>query len=381
MIVRCGDEPFVISCDWLQYSVLLEEEEPELECPDGFRLELLPGNNVFRNRCLVFRNDGLKVATLLWSPFSRILNSRLATVQVANFCLYSDAIQWTHSIVSRIWSCRFNSMGRVDLCCDFATPPARWSVIRALATGAAYVQGKGEGSVWWHMATAGGCDVPVRSPHAMSWGRPQSEIRCKVYNKTHELDPKGVGDYEKPYIVARWREAGLNPAQVWRCEFAMQSSGQLRWQGKPIGLADVACSEWIGSVFLSLYSKRFVCRWNDGRRAGHHNDDRHACLLPLPSGLDGLRWAAPRGDGLPTSEAITLLRKLMVQLEGTVSMASSAVFEAMADAVLSVCSMDGVRSYFGWRFGCPPEVYIDRMREMVGGGIFCPDAAPSKMWL
>lgn len=381
MTVQCGDESFVISCDWLQYSVILEESEPELLCPDGFRLEILPGNNVFRNRCILYRGDGLKVATMLWWPYSRILNPRLATVQVANYCLYADAIQWTHAVVSQVWSCRFNSMGRVDICCDFATPPARWTLLRSLATGAAYVQGKGEGSVWWHMAANNSDGVPVRSPHAMSWGRPQSEIRVKVYNKTHELDPKGVGEYEKPYIVERWREAGLDPSQVWRCEFAMQSSGQLRWQGKPISLADVACSEWVGSVFLALYEKRFVLRYNDGRRAGHHNDDRRACLLPLPSGLDNLRWAAPRGNGLPTSEAITLLRKLMVQMEGAVAMASSSVFDALVSAVMEVCRIDGVRTYFGWRFGCPPEEYCRRVRTTVGQGVFVPDAAPSKMWL
>ena len=46
------DTKFCINCGWLAFSVHLQEVEPEIMCPDGLRIELCQGNNVFEHRAI-----------------------------------------------------------------------------------------------------------------------------------------------------------------------------------------------------------------------------------------------------------------------------------------------------------------------------------------
>lgn len=370
------ENKFIVNCDWLQYSVICEDAEPELFCPDGYRIEVYPGNNIFKHRAIVLDAQGTKWLTLLWGPHSRVLDSRLMTVQVANSLLYDGMILWADSVLHQVVSCRFNSIGRLDVCCDFEVSSRLWRVIRGLASGSVYVCRKSEGSVFWHVdAGAGG-----RVPHCISWGRPSTEIRPKVYNKSFELCPDGGPDFDKPYIVAQWSAAGFDIRKVWRCEFSLHSSGQLQWDGRSLSLVDAFDDELLGRMFCSLYHSRFVCRHADGASVGHHNNDRLCQFLAVPCPDGSFSWRPASGVRMPTSEQVTLLRRLMIQLEGSVSMASLTVFDGLAAAVLSVCSLDGVRAYFGFRFGCPPEVYLDRLRSSVGAGFCEPDMPPSMSW-
>lgn len=371
------NEQFLINCDWLQYSVILEEDEPELICPSGFRLEIYPGNNVFRHRAMLFDGDGRKWLTMLWGPHSAVLDKRLMTVQVANSLLYDDMILWADSVLHEVVSCRFNSIGRLDVCCDFQVSSRLWRVLRGLAAGTVYVGGKSEGSVFWHLdETAGG-----RVPHCISWGSPSSGIRPKCYNKTLELDPKGDGSWEKPYIVSQWVSSGFDVRKVWRCEFSLHSKGRLQWDGRCLSLADAFDGAFLGSLFCSLYRSRFVCRYSDGKTRGHHNDDRLCTFLDIPAEDSLLNWKVSEATPKPSSEAITLLRRMMVQMESEVCQCSDVVFDAMANAVLRVCELPGVRAYFGWRFGREPEAYLQAMFDRSGSGIAYPDAKPSLSWL
>lgn len=370
------DDSLLINCDWLQYSVITEEDEPELLCPDGFRLELYPGNNIFRNRALVFGPDGQKWLTLLWGPHSRILNPRLMTVQVANELLYDDMIGWADSVLRQVVSCRWNSMGRLDVCCDFVCTSRLWRVLRSLAAGSVYMCRKSEGSVFWHVSEAD----RSRVPHCLSWGSFSSEIRPKVYNKTYELNPDGGPDWDKPYIVNQWVGAGFDVHKVWRCEFSLKSSGQLQFDGKPISLADVMDDEWLGRVFCNLYTTRFSLRYADGKSSGHHNDDRHCEFLRVPAGDGSLSWRPSSRPSSPHSEAISLMRRMLTQLENQVAMSSPSVFDDISRVVLRCCDMPGVRSYFGWAYGCSPEAYISNLRSSCGDGVFFPDMSPSMKW-
>lgn len=371
------NKQYLINCDWLQYSVILSDDEPELICPSGFRLEIYDGNNVFRHRSIVFDGEGRKWLTLLWGPHSNVLNKRLMTVQIANSLLYDGMVLWADSILHEIVDCRFNSIGRLDVCCDFQVSSRIWRVLRGLASGSVYVGGKSEGSVFWHLDG----ESYNRVPHCISWGSPSSSIRPKCYNKTLELDPKGNGEWEKPYIVSQWVSSGFDVRKVWRCEFSLHSKGRLVWDGKSISLGDAFDDEFLCRLFCSLYSSRFVCRYADGKARGHHNDDRPCEFLSIPNWSSSLRWKATERSPMPSSEAITLLRKLMVQLESEVCKCSDVVFDAMANAVLRVCDLDGVRSYFGWRFGRSPEDYLTAMFERTGTGIAYPDAKPSLSWM
>ena len=110
---------FAINCDWLQYSVILNHTDPELRCPEGYRIELCQGTNVYQYRALVIDSAGRKELTLLWHPHSSSLNPLHMSVQVANEFLYSGKIASSLDLVKEIVDCTFNSIGRFDVCCDF----------------------------------------------------------------------------------------------------------------------------------------------------------------------------------------------------------------------------------------------------------------------
>lgn len=364
---------YCVNCDWLQFSVLCGEEyEPELVCPDGFRLEVLPGNNVFKHRAILSRcSDGAKFITLLWCPYSSKLKSNLMTCQVSNYCLYCSSINMCYELLQQVVGCAFNSMGRIDVCLDFEVTNYELMFLRSLWIGDIYVERKSEGSNFWHSTG----DDAGRNVHCMSWGSKSSEIKVKVYNKSRELgitkdNPMG----EKPYIVEDWLRAGMDVERVWRMEFSVCSSGQLRWNDKEkegqqvITLEDIRNQSWLLQVFCKLYETRFVCRRNEGKRQGHKNNDTRVQLLVLPPADVVVKWKDVAEDSI-TTEEITLLRKMMASLEMALPVANDKVFARMAEVIFELTSSRRMENYFVKCYGDKPNVVLQDLYEHAGGGI------------
>lgn len=272
----------IVNCDWLQYSVLTHYEQPEIECPKGYRIEVMTGNNVFRHRAIVSDERGRKWLTMLWSPYSGKLNSRLMTVQIANWLLYSGGIKTADRVLHQIVECKFNSMGRIDVCGDFQITDSQLVTIKHLNSGHYYVQGKKEGSAWWHNVGSVGTTAKAKQLHCLTWGSPSSKIKTKLYNKSREQGVLDGGEPEKPYIIEQWRLAGWDITKVYRLEFSLSSSGQLLWRGQRITLDDVASADWLYDVFSLLLEKRFVIRKNQGKRQGHKNLDEIVPFWSVP---------------------------------------------------------------------------------------------------
>lgn len=373
----------IINCDWLQYSVMLESDAPEFECPEGFRLEMLQGNNIFRYRCLVFDSAGRKWLTLLWSPFSSVLNSRIMTVQVANLLLYYNSIQESYRLLKQIVGCGFNSCGRVDICCDFQMSEEKLEVLKHLNSGHYYVQGKSEGSTWWHsVKSETEKSTFVKSQlHCLSWGSKCSDIKVKCYNKSREINAEEKqGECEKPYIRELWKQAGWDVGKVWRLEFSLSGSGKLRWGNEVISLESVASSVWLRRVFYSLYGTRFVVRENQGKREGHKNLDAVRKFLLLPPESEVLCRSLGALDGKGCSEAVKVLRKLVAQLSSPAVVASPEVSAAVASAVATVVENAGLSGYFLSKFGSDYHSFLREAVEMSGEGIFDVDGEPRKAW-
>lgn len=368
MIFEYLNHTYCVNCDWLQFSVIIDNPETlELECPDGFRLEILPGNNVFRHRAIVWRvSDCAKFMTLLWHPYSRKIKSRIMTCQIHNMLLYQAGITQAFSLLQEITPCYFNSMGRIDICLDFQAEEYELKVIRELWEGSCYVQGKSEGATWWHAAN----DERGRFVHCLNWGSTSSEIKVKIYNKHREL---GICDKfpdgDKPWIVSEWNRAGMDKNKVWRIEFSLKSSGQLEWNGKAITLENITQGEWLIDVFTTLYNGRFICRQNLGLRKGHKNNDPIVRLLVLPNDDIKLRWKGSEKETTATSEQITLLRKLMSTIELPAVTCSYDVFEPIANSIIALCEHKGVTSYFQHAYGRLPYDLLSERAEEIGGGI------------
>lgn len=378
MYFNYHNEPYCVNLDWLQFSVHLKDPEPEILCPDGYRLEICQGNNIFQHRALVFDGRGGKMLTLLWKPFSKVLPANLMTCQVANEYLYMNTlgIKWAWEVLSQIVECTFNAVGRVDICCDWQANPRRTEFLRHLNSGHYYAQHKSEGACWWH--ERGGHHKEL---HCLNWGSQKSEIKVKIYHKSREqgLLENPEAQPEKPWIVEEWKLAGMDISQVWRTEFSLAGAGQLRYQGKPITLELLQDEQWLLSVFLDMYSHRFITRINQGKRKGHHNEDTRVYLLDLPDRPNILKWADPQNKQYELPASITLLRSMMRQIDNPVIMSAKPTFTDYATTILNLIDNYQLHGYFVRTYEQDPEEYFQALWQNIGGGIRHTTPSPARL--
>lgn len=377
------EDKVIINCDWLQYSVVLADDEPEFVCPDGYRLEVLQGNNIFRNRILVWDLTGRKWLTLLWSPYSSRLNSRLMTVQVANELLYASAINQSFRLLQEITDCAFNSLGRVDVCADFLMDTAKMQTLKHLNSGHFYIQAKSEGSNWWHSKNKvyNGRQFYDKTEHCLTWGSHKSQITIKCYYKSREqgmlcADPQP----EKPYIVKMWQDAGWDVSNVWRLEFSMTKVSKGRYDNKHIGLEEISSCEWLRHLFYEFYNKKFIVRQNTGRRCGKKNEDPIKTFLSLPAEDSHFTWSIGDNKRPPTTEAVKVLRAMMSQIQSPSIVCCRDVSEHLANAIIAHVETQRLDSYFLNHYGKPVMQFMQEFYDNSGQGIYEVDGHPDKTW-
>lgn len=387
MIVNTCNNRYAVNLDWVSYSVRLQEEEPELYCPIGCRLEILPGNNIYRNRWILYDDSGAKIATALWSPYSSVLDKSIATIQIANKWLYEYyGIDYAHGLVMEVWQCTFNAVSRLDIACDFSASDRQLGIIRKLASNAMYLAKKREGSIFWHERQVGG--KKIRECHCLSWGAKASEIRLKIYWKSRELGLIGLPsdellkNGEKPYIVDQWRKADMDVLRVWRIEWSIQGSGQLMWDGKPITLDDVKSGAWAVWMWGTLYNTRFDLRKNQGNRTSKHNNDKCVTLFKWDITAVDIKWRDYNTrERTPDADKVTILRRLMRQLEEPTIVACASVWDSLAGTICTMVEDGRLLGYYQRLFGDVPERHLSALRAdlEVGEGIAFPNPSVKRM--
>lgn len=383
MIFEYNNVKYCVNCDWLQYSVHLSEENPKPNCPDGYRIELLQGNNIFKHRAMIFDKTGRKWLTCLWMPYSSRLNKYLMTVQVANELLYQSAINASFRLLEQCFPAYFNSMGRIDICCDFEGTDDFIKNLNDLNDASSYIQGKKEGSSWWHEIRENN-GYFNKQLHCLTFGSARSEIKLKIYHKSRELGLLGglkkenremeaiYGvedqsiDCHKPYIVSEWETAGFNKKRVWRMEFSISGANQIRQDYKSLTLDDVASDEWKVRSFLGLYNSRCVIRKNQGGRRGHKNLDEVIRLLDLPTELSKLKWAETQSELDGNISAIPIIRSMMTKISDPIIMSNDEVFTSYATAICDLVNHNRLSGWFKSRFGDDVQVYMENIYQNVG---------------
>lgn len=378
MITTYQNETYCINLDWLQFSVHLKSPEPELLCPEHIRIELCQGNNIFKNRALVFNEQGEKMLTLLWTPYSSVLPQNLMTCQIANPYLYMGGlgIKWAYETLQEIVECSFNAIGRVDICIDFQGNEQRTQFVSHLNSHNYYVQAKKEGSTWWHELGDGKKQI-----HCLAWGSPTSEIKVKLYHKSRE---QGVLDgnpdnAEKPWIIQEWQTAGMNISNVWRLEFSLNGVGQLKWNNEPITMELLQDENWITHVLCELYSTRFITRINQGRKKGHKNEDKRVYLFPLPARASHLKWQETKLDHYNLPAAITLLRSMMRQIDNPAIVTARPVFEYYAKTICNIIRDYSLEGYFRRTWQQSSAEFFDTLKANTGKGIHETIASPQRL--
>lgn len=374
MYFTSKQQKYCLNCDWLQFSVLTNELDPEIICPENLRIEICQGNNIFEHRALVFDGRGAKYLTLLWKPYSKVLPPNLMTVQVANEFLYLPngmGIKWAWDDVQKIVDCTFNAVGRLDICIDYEGNEDRTEFLRHLNSGHYYAQGKHEGSTWWH-------DKGTKKElHCLSWGSKKSEIKVKIYHKSREQGLTNGDQPDKPWIIEEWKQCGMNTKNVWRLEFSMCGAGQLRYKRQPLTLDMIMSEEWQLGVLLEMYAHRFICRINQGKRNGHHNDDTRVYLLDLPTATSQLKWAEPKANDYEIPASITLLRSMMRQIDNPCIMCHKPTFETYATAILDIIHDHKLDGYFTRTYEQEPQEYFNSLWQNVGAGIHKTAPSPA----
>lgn len=293
------------------------------------------------------------------------------TVQVANEYLYLDGgagVLWSFEDLQKIVECTFNAIGRVDICCDFEGSEKRTQFINNLNSGHYYAQHKSEGSTWWH-EVGDTQKASKKQLHCLTWGSQKSEIKVKLYHKSREQGLISSDDAEKPWIVQQWKLNNMDIHNVWRLEFSLTGAGQLRWKGQPLTLENVADEEWLLNVFCELYNSRFVTRINQGRRNGHHNNDKRVFLFQMPKRAAGLKWADLKGKDYELPAAITLLRSMMRQIDNPAVMSNKLTFNDYASTILNIIDNHKLHGYFVRTYERDPSQYFNELWENVGQGL------------
>lgn len=378
MIFQYKNNRYSINCDWLQFSVTLASFEPEFFCPDDYRLEIVQGNNIFEHRAILSNTKGEKVLTLLWKPYSSLLDPLIMTVQVANQWLYNSQFRNVMELVNQITPCTFNSMGRIDICCDFPISTSRMIMIKQMATGAVYAERKHEGASWWHDRTSE--QFIKKEVHCLNWGSSKSEIKVKLYNKSRELGLVGGEEPNKPWIISQWQQLKFDIHCVWRLEFSLCGAGQLRWHDELITLDQVASPSWIARVFFDLYHNRFVTRRNQGKRKGHKNLDQRIYLLTLPEAGEHLDWYEAEDSKAESKPAVTLLRSMMRQVDNEFVLASKPMFISYVSSILDLIRNAQLERYFQHVFGKGSDQYFEDLFAEVGTGIHDHIISPNKFF-
>lgn len=365
-----------VNLDWLSFSVLLKQQDPVINCPDGYRLEQLSGNQVFAKRAILYK-DGEKALTLLWQPYSRAINPLIMTCQVANYWLYSSRFSAWFYVLQSCVDCTFNNFSRIDVAVDFAASDRQLAMIRKIANNTVYMAAKDEDDVRRHTSKYKG--VVTKMPYYISWGAINSQYKWKTYNKAREqntdrhlrtTDKNGNTSYvppEKPYIVETWEHAGMDITKVWRVELSISDVGQLRVEqatGKKIDLTNVDdLGLWL-EIFRDCLNRRFVLRKSQGHK--RKCEDKRVYLLWLDGWKTPLETKQRSDDDKTKPEAVSAMRSILRAVESPVVKCDPVLFDNYYNMAVIMVERHGLARWCQRTLNMTIHDYFGRLRSNVG---------------
>lgn len=356
-----------VNCDWLSFSVRIKPHD-SISAPEGYRWEQYPGTNIYKERWILYVCGGAKVMTICAVPYSSVIPEDLALCQIANPFLYSPNPDLMLKLISSFRGAVYHGLSRWDVCCDFCPTDAEYKTIRKLTSGAQYVSGKSEGSIFWHSETYK--NTEVRMAHCLSWGCKTSALKVKLYNKSLEIDAAHPADCHKPWILSEWDGHLPDVNKVWRLEFSLTDANQFSIDGRRLSFEDALSSDVLCRYFAEVKSKRFVVRMNQGRREGHKNNDTIVPFLPFD--LDGI--AITRAEAIsersPLDEERQLARRLVMSMDMPYVMMDEFLYQNLRSSLMSLCENPIVCGYVEKMIGENIATWVQRLDESIGEGVF-----------
>lgn len=332
-----------LSVDWM--GLTLQLLSPVGSAPEGHRWAYYSATNVWSSRWCLFNEFGEKVFTLLFQPRQSIIKSNRALLEIANEWLYHGlGISGCLRLLEQCCSFGVLGISRADLACDFVPTPSQADVIRGLYTQQYYVAGKRNGNGWWSQQSTKGCNEMWSGwcPHDMNWGHKTSDVKWKLYYKTKELrDAAGGLGFDKPYIVDRWREFGLDSSNVWRLEVSIKHGNSFDFLGKKLDFDQFMHN--IVDLYKSLYTSRFQVRENQGHR--DRTNDRQIDFLPIGGLRDAFKVHRDEHD-VAHNSCLTLLRHLVTDLQTEQVLLNDQVRESALEMLEKLLEVNQLRRLF-----------------------------------
>lgn len=329
-----------LSTDWFALSIRLGGEE--LRTPAHHQWEVSEiGTNVWGKRSILYNKYGEKVLTLLSKPKSTLIDSSMALVEVANEWLY-HGIGVKGALLKLKWAVPYEVIGlsRLDLAVDFNPDKGLARTIKGLAVGALSVGMKQNGSGFWsvnHDEWMPELWRDKRIQHDMNWGHKESDVKWKLYYKSKELkDAVGGKGWDKPYIVDMWKDAKLDPFNVWRLEVSIKRCNRLTFLGEPLSME--LWRQHTVDLWNSLYESRFQVY-----AAGKCNK-RPVPFLPHGEG-SAIRCRKYEGERVSSSRT-GLLRQLVKSLENDEVRLDAPTRKDVLSTIDGIVRRDNLYRYF-----------------------------------
>lgn len=269
----------IISIDWLSFNYYFNKTTEELQNNiyifnevKGLKQERLSGTNIFNERLIVRDAQGQKIATLLFSPISNILNSNLCIVEMANVTLYNG---YFHKFIAedlpKIHQGQINTLTRLDICCDFDSDNGKFAEM--FDKNEIYVSRKRCGSAFYNYIMDNTDHKIKRCIKQFSWGAKETQVKWKLYNKTLEINSESGKEYIKEY----WQRNGIIQynGDVWRLEVSFISCSSIELltpEGYNLLNVIYICNHLPEYIFRIAYNKHFVVRKNQGNINASRNE-------------------------------------------------------------------------------------------------------------
>lgn len=236
----------VINIDWLQFcgkTTFTQDIEKVLSIV--WNVELAQYGNRYYKKVWHLSKDKEPLFCLMTEPHSTIIDNLEINVRVDNRLLYNNDL-WAciDKLINMLQITNIN-VTRCDICNDFnlfANGMHAKDVIFELANHKYRKVGKSKFAIYGIQTKSGLIYNGIR------YGVHGSELSVYLYNKTLELKEKVY----KPYIVERWLDFGLNPADVWRLELSLMPKSRL-FVDKKTGESYTIDLETLRTAFVKLY--------------------------------------------------------------------------------------------------------------------------------
>lgn len=226
------------------------------------------------------------VAHIAWSPRASNRNQNQCSIKIANNILYTN--QW-HFILGDIASAlRWKVIGltRLDIALDLnyflhGLRPEIFIHKYLSNRKQTYIRcGSNKFSIYGekHMKTT--------NIDYIRWGSRSSGVCTYLYNKSKELREKEM----KPWIIDRWKNAGLDIKNVWRIEFSISSGGR-GLKDIETGLIhtlfidDIDTTEHVKSIFHTYAKQYFKFKRTDNKKTEYVKDMNDAELIDTSQAL------------------------------------------------------------------------------------------------